>query len=100
MNYEHVGECVTKSILLTIKPDPEKNERRKKKVSVMIIGIKSDSSVLFSDRLSPVTLPWVVGNILFLAAKRLFFHRREGGGGGGGVLAALEMHKHMHDICL
>lgn len=94
MNYEHVGECVTKSILLTIKPDPEKNER-KKKVSVMIIGIKSDSSVLFSDRLSPVTLPWVVGNILFLAAKWLFFHRR-----GGGVLAALEMHKHMHDICL
>lgn len=84
MNYEHVGECVTKSILLTIKPDPEKNERRKKKVSVMIIGIKSDSSVLFSDRLSPVTLPWVVGNILFLAAKRLFFHRREGGEGWGG----------------
>lgn len=85
MNYEHVGECVTKSILLTIKPDPEKNERKKKKkVSVMIIGIKSDSSVLFSDRLSPVTLPWIVGNILFLAAKRLFFHRREDGGGEGG----------------
>lgn len=80
------------------KARPREERKKKKKVSVMIIGIKSDSSVLFSDRLSPVTLPWIVGNILFLAAKRLFFHRREDG--GKGVLAALEMHKHMHDICL
>lgn len=80
------------------KARPREERKKKKKVSVMIIGIKSDSSVLFSDRLSPVTLPWIVGNILFLAAKRLFFHWREDG--GEGVLAALEMHKHMHDICL
>lgn len=87
MNCEHVGECVTKSIPLTIKPAP-REERKGKEVSVMIIGIKSDSSVLFSDRLSPVTLPPVVGNILFLAAKWLFFHQRRGreddwGEGGG-----------------